>query len=513
MWDPENKSILVEDFSNIKECLNSGIIYEKEAGKLISTFNMIEPYIQKETTLEGIIKKIERLIKNSNLCFGGREKVGYFNVDEDSLVDLKEAIIDLDKIIGWFFEDFDKGEENFSRFYKRIKKFISSRIENSESIDNEMHIVISKLLKRFEEIDLPDTGTFNCLKQTMSYYLSQEDDVNKGAKWIVKNFEQIDGDVLRSALQENDNVVYHFCCLSDKDVCSNKDERLPWPLDINFFESGHKALDMKYQIFLKSKMEYKNFKRYALLYGLEFNRVPFKLSYVLNEDNNENDLLYILKLLGVKTKKYSSFNTSNYLDCINEESDLEKIKEITNSLSKEDKIKFKMCPYRFALESIGQGKTIFTDSFLIHSYIKIILTNKVLYYLSMKQYRYDDEELKEIIEEEYGNIKCSFMISDEDELEKTQIISAVYKKISNNVNQNTKKSKKFDFKLKKTEETFLYTDIKKIEEELKKEDINDKIEKSLKDKNFYCRYGNYCMYCSSKNICLEYVLYGGGNQV
>ena len=37
-------------------------------------------------------------------------------------------------------------------------------------------------------------------------------------------------------------------------------------------------------------MEYRNFKRYALLYGLEFNRVACKLSYVKNEENKDNDL-------------------------------------------------------------------------------------------------------------------------------------------------------------------------------------------------------------------------------
>lgn len=96
-----------------------------------------------------------------------------------------------------------------------------------------MKEVIGKLLDRMNKIDLPDTGTFTCLKQTMSFYLSQDDNLMHGANWIVRDFEQIDGDILRSSKQKQRNLL-SFCCLSDSDICAAKDERLPWPLDINF---------------------------------------------------------------------------------------------------------------------------------------------------------------------------------------------------------------------------------------------------------------------------------------
>lgn len=53
-----------------------------------------------------------------------------------------------------------------------------------------MKEVIGKLLDRMNKIDLPDTGTFTCLKQTMSFYLSQDDNLMHGANWIVRDLSR-----------------------------------------------------------------------------------------------------------------------------------------------------------------------------------------------------------------------------------------------------------------------------------------------------------------------------------
>lgn len=511
MWDAESKQVKIDNFSDIKECLNSGIIVESKPGQLVSTFNMIEPYIEKETTIVGINKKLNQLIKNANKKHEEKDKVGYFTVELGLLVELKKALEELDKIITSFFEDFDDGADNFCRFYKRIRKFIISRVGDMDDFDEEMRTVISKLLERLDKSDLPETGTFNSLKQTMSYYLSQDENVVRGAHWIVRNFDQIDGDILRSAVQDPNKVCYHFCCLSDKDICSGKDERLPWPLDIKFFEYSYQALDMKYQVFLKSKMEYKNFKRYALLYGLEFNRVGCKLSYVKTEENKNNDLFYMLKMLGVKIRKYSSFNSNNYLEQLSIESSDEEIEAAVPVITSENRKKLKLCPYRFALEGILQGRTVFRDRFLIHTYLKVLISNRVKKELNAK--KYTDEMIKNVIQEQYEVIETRFRISDE--LEKTQIISAVYKDIYSFMNYMKKYNKNknafpvisnemlYEMRLR---EHFLNISLKGITEEPNENEIKE----AIKEKAFYCIHGKHCMYCASKDICLEYGANTGG---
>ena len=174
MWDSENRTVKVDNFSDIKECLNSGIISESTPGQLVSTFNMIEPYIEKETTIAGINNKLNQLIKNANKKHEDKDKVGYFTVELSLLQELKKALSELESIINSFFDDFDDGTDNFSRFYKRIRKFIISRVGDLNELDDEMHSVIGRLLERLEKSDLPETGTFNSLKHTMSYYLSQD---------------------------------------------------------------------------------------------------------------------------------------------------------------------------------------------------------------------------------------------------------------------------------------------------------------------------------------------------
>lgn len=511
MWDAESKTVKVDNFSDIRECLNSGIISESSPGQLVSTFNMIEPYIEKENTICGIKTKLNQLIKYANKKHEDKDKVGYFTVELSLLQELKKALDELESIINSFFEDFDNETDNFSRFYKKIRKFIISRVQDMSELDDEMHTVIEKLLERLEKSDLPEKGTFNSLKQTMSYYLSQDENVARGARWIVRNFDQIDGDILRSAYQDPEKVCYHFCCLSDKDICSGKDERLPWPLDIKFFEYSYQALDWKYQIFLKSKMEYRNFKRYALLYGLEFNRVGCKLSYVRTEENKDNDLFYMLTLLGVKIRKYSSFNSNDYLERLTIESSEDEVEEVVQLISNEDRRKLKLCPYRFALEGIEQGKTIFRDRFLIHTYLKILISNSTKKELNGKPY--NDEKIKQVIEDKYEVIEARFRISDE--LEKTQIISTVYKDIYKFIDYMKKYNKnKTTFPVipnwmleeMKLSEYFLNISQKQISEE----PSDDEIKETIMKKNFYCIHGAHCMYCASKDVCLEYRSNAGG---
>ena len=511
MWDSETKSVKVENFSDIKECLNSGIISESNPGQLVSTFNMVEPYIEKENTILGIIKKIDQLIKNANKKHKDKDKVGYFTVELDLLQELKKALSELNQIINSFFEDFDNGTDNFRRFYKKIRSFIISRIGDIDELDEEMRSVIERLLERLQQSDLPETGTFNSLKQTMSYYLSQDENTARGAHWIVRNFDQIDGDILRSATQDPEKVCYHFCCLSDKDICSGKDERLPWPLDIKFFEYCYQPLDLRYQVFLKSKMEYKNFKRYALVYGLEFNRVGCKLSYVKTEENKDNDLFYMLTLLGVNIRKYSSFNSNNYLSKMVIESDEQDIEEAVKKISDEDKKKLKLCPYRFALEAIEQGKTIFRDRFLIHTYLKILIINRTKKELNGKQY--DDNLVKNTIQEQYEIIENRFRISDE--LEKTQIIASAYKDICGYIKYMRKWNKNRNMfpvisntmgQEMRLREYFLNISLDKIKESPN----DDEVKEAIKNKNFYCVHGKHCMYCASKDICLEHSVNAGG---
>lgn len=493
MWDNENECVKVEDMSLIKDCFESGIINERVPGELLNTFNTIEPYIEKETTIEGIIVSLKKLRKYVDPSDKKLQRIGYLNTSKEKLDELRIALEELNKIVISFFLDFSSGGDNFNRFYRRIHDFIVKRTQDMESLDKEMKEVVTKLLARMNKIDLPDTGTFTCLKQTMSFYLSQDERLMHGANWIVRDFEQIDGDILRSSKQKAGRTCYHFCCLSDKDLCAAKDERLPWPLDINFFEYSYEPLEQNYQIFLKSKMEFKNFKRYALLYGLEFNRIGCKLSYVKTVDRKENELYHLIKMLGVKVRKYHSDTADGYVPNL-------KYGEPTCTLYPKyneiiDKMKYSICPYRFALESVVQEKTLYRERFLVIFYMRVMLQSAIL--TTNAGRRLSESDLKTIILNEYQTLDDKFKISNE--YEKSQIISELYKYLAGNL-------KKYGSFTKPSDADKLRVDFLAIElDELKKKAIDIDLDAIINNENerYKGNRGVHCKYCASKDICLR----------
>lgn len=511
MWDAENQDIVVRSFSDIKESFNSGIFSESEPGILTSVFNVVEPYVEREKTITGIRNKLKILYKNNKLKDEIKNKIGYFNVSADNIKELIDALSELENIIHELFDDFADGSDNFRRVYSRIRKLLISKVEDMAQMDDEIKNVIQKLLDRLEYSDLPNTITFTCLKNTMSYYLSQDEKLVKSARWIVRGFDQIDGDILRSDSQDPDKVAYHFCCLSDKDICSAKDERMPWPLDIRFFEMCHPAYELKYQVFLKSKMEYHNFKRYAFLYGLEFNRVKVKLSYVKNENDKKNDIYHLLEVIGVPINKYIGSGGSTYKEYLKIESDDDnRIEDFVDNIDFIDKDRFLICPYKFLMESIGQQKTVFRDRFLIHMYMRLLIANRVK--IKMSGSKYTNFDVINTITDEYERLDVKLKISNE--LEKTQLISAAYKDINYYIRKYEKKhrgvttfpvlSQKEKSDIIKQEYFLL---MKKDNEGLsiKKEDIVE----AIKSRHFNTNIGGYCKYCASKDVCMEHIRLGG----
>ena len=505
MWDPDTQCVKVDSLSDIKECLECGIITENRRGQHINSFNQIIPFVEKEATLAGVIKRLKLLKKHANRGTVEVKRVGYMAITKDDLTALIQALEELNTIICSFFEDFEEGGDNFRRFYQRIQSFIVKRVSKLDDLDDEMRIVINKLLERMQKSDLPDTGTFVCLRQTMSYYLSQDDHLEKGAHWIVRDFEQIDGDILRSLEQNKkaDKTCYHFCCLSDKDICASKDTRLPWPLDIHFFEYASEPLDWKYLIFLKSKMEYQNFKKYALLYGLEFNRIGCKLSYVKTEHEKENDVFHYLALLGAKITPYREICNRTPLQTLQFPIDrplpMPKLDEI-------DCIKWAMCPYRFAMENLVQEETIFRDRFLILNYMRALLINRVRVQLIGEQC--SRPLIQKALEQQYQSLSDQFHILNE--LEKTQLLHETYKEIIGDVTKNKWSSfpplnQNYRYGMRKREIFLRVISNDYISKQIRREiPISNALLESLQNESEYAPIaGGYCTMCASKDVCLK----------
>ena len=333
-----------------------------------------------DSETDGVIDLLKKLKKQISKLNNGKieyieqlAKLSYFNVELDEIDELIEALEALNIITKIFYEDFENENNNFKHFYEKLKDFVETQILPTADAESEFRDILLRLLVRLEEVEkIETTSTFDCLKDTMAYYLKQESQKGESANWIVRDFQQIDGDILKSSTQDPD-TIYHFACVSDSDMNVKREDQFPWPLTIEFFERAYEPLDWKYQVYVKSRKEFKHFKRYALIYGLEFNRCKFKLSFIKNDDDKENELYYILKLLGVKTEK-NIHDTTEVHERQNITFDLGKN---TNNFVDLDGFRRRICGYRFALESLIENGTKYQDRFLQTKYLEIILANNV----------------------------------------------------------------------------------------------------------------------------------------
>ena len=285
-----------------------------------------------------------------------------------------------------------------------LNAYLQEEIIDAKQLNDDFLDIVHRVLERLNEVeDIDASASFECLKSTMSVYLTQEARPEKSAHWIVRNFEQIDGDILRSKLDAAGEKCYHFACLSDADLNTVKVPEFPWPLDEAFFEVAQNPVDWKYQVYVNARREQKNFRRYALLYGLEFNRCNFKLSYVRQDREKDQELYYVLKILGAHIVPYREMRIGEQLAPV---SHFTLQGAVGGNYNEFDYSRYKICKYRFLLETIIEGDTIYKDPFLLTKYLEVLLENNVRERCA--GYPASETLLQEAIDESYAELKKYF---------------------------------------------------------------------------------------------------------
>ncbi|MCM1237044.1 MAG: hypothetical protein NC489_43770, partial [Ruminococcus flavefaciens] len=519
MWDSERSGIRIENMDDIAECLNSGFIREQVPGSLYAIFNRTKEFFSRAESIEQIVELLgklkKRIGKSGNTDDEKRvnSRLVYFDVTLEEIDTLKDALIQLDKITRVFYEDFEKSENNFKSFYRKIKDFLEARILDAEDLEEEFRDVVKRVLVRLAEVDkIEAAGSFDVLKETMSYYLKQESKKGMSANWIVRDFEQIDGDILKSRNQHKD-IVYHFACLSDNDMNATNRDRFSWPLDVKFFEVAQEPIDWKYQVYVKSRREYKNFKRYALIYGLQFNRVKFRLSYVKCVDDKENEMFYLFKILQGK----KVFPKDRFLEKgVKGIGYINKAINTANHYGQYDYFRYRICKYRFLLESTLEGRAVFRDHFLLLKYLEVLLENRAR--VSLQGQIATEELILGTLKDEFKVLERKFEFVGNMHTERLDIISSAKNYLRNSI---LKQSPVFptvttvDENYMKKREEFIYL---KLENdsffnnfiEVSPTDIDRKLENTIVDSTGYAKScDEWCKYCAVREICLESYRYTG----
>lgn len=512
MWDSETNGILISDINDIRECLSAGILAEKTPGRLASIFGKMESLFVGCLSVDEMLSRLKKVKKNKKFISDDKRleyisHISYYSVSKSEIKELEQALNDLEELASFFYEDFEKRPNNFKAFYKKLKQYLREEILDERDLGDEFTDIINRVLTRLDEIeDIDASASFECLKSTMSLYLVQETKPGKSANWIVKNYEQIDGDVLRTA-KDNKTQIMHFACLTDEDIDAVKTREFSWPLNADFFEVAQNPVDWKYQVFVKARKEYKNFKRYALIYGLEFNKGKYKLSYVKRDGDLEREPYYLLKILGVDKKRNIDRIISRKLE------DVSKIQFKNSSLgtySLYDYYRYKICKKRFLFETLTEGNTIYKDEFLLAKYLEIWVENEIKE--SMQGLPGSELLLVEKINEKYHELKKYFPFA----------MNVNRIDIVNNVKNRLESVKKYPFlsekdrKFMMIRELFIYKQLKnpkKFNKDVLKDKFIDipsnKIEEELsKDKliedNFRSSTDVWCQYCSNREICIAY---------
>lgn len=511
MWDSETNGILVRDVNDIRECLGAGILSEKTAGQLVSIYGRMEALFEGCLSVDEMIARIKKVRKNKKFVadedrMNRLSHISYYSVTLDELKILEDALNDLEELSSFFYEDFEKRPNNFRGFYKKLKQYLQEEILDERELSEEFTDIINRVLLRLDEVENIDaSASFECLKSTMSLYLVQETKPGKSANWIVRNFEQIDGDVLRTI--KDKNSILHFACLSDEDIDSVKQREFTWPLNDEFFEVAQNPVDWKYQVYVKARKEYKNFKRYALIYGLEFNRGKYKLSYVKRDGDLEREPYYLLKILGLKKDRNIDRRFNHEMADVSE---IQLKDSAVGNFNTYDYYRYKICKKRFLLESLSEGNTVYKDNFLLAKYLEVWVENEVKEKLQGSPN--SEIILLDSLNEIYDELKKYFPFAVN--VNRIDIINNVRNRLNNGHSFPVLTAE--DRKYMIIKELFIYKQLKnprKFNQDILKDKFIDttqeKIDSELSPEILReCRFSSstnlWCKYCANRELCVEY---------
>lgn len=389
---------------------------------LLRTFYNVEILFENVTTydefqreiVEGYAKNYDKLAGTpGNDALSELKNLSIYNkykVTKKDLLALIRAIEEINEIATYLFALDNSREDfiNFGKHFHNLEEFLKQR---ELALANEQErALITALQLRLDKIK-PErstfSGTFRDLKEGLYYYLKQKNDEDQGVDWIVKNYEQIDGDILQSKRQfeREQHKVYHFACVSDRDMNMTVNDQLPWPLTDEFIRAAYSPIDLQFQVYYTALGERSNFLRYALFYGLCYNRCDARLSYVKQYGDETTEPYALLTILGLKPK-------AELLESVNKPApfSISVGQELTKGI-KYDRFQMMdmfLCPYRFFLDYVMENGPVVQGNFLYQKYFENLLIEAVWKRIG-KQNRSDAMKyLPKILEQEAQKLEPFF---------------------------------------------------------------------------------------------------------
>lgn len=386
MWHPETQSLEL-DYNLVRECVNSGMLTKYRAEILLKTLMNIRPLFEHIKTMQDFVEIAgQKYINAYQLVQRSTRKstafplktMNIYNVYKVTAADfdnLYSAVLEIDQIARELFAGTDNDSFSFKKHFERLEEFIKQR--QPALISEEEKNLVAQLLQKLDQIQMSQNdndGTFDDLRHGLHFFLKQKEE--PGADWFVKNFEQIDGDVLFSKSQNRPGFrkTYHFACVSDADMNKSTDELLPWPLSEMFIDKAYNPKELPFQVYYAALGERSNFLRYELFYGLFFNQCDSKISFVKRNGDNITDVYGLLKFIGLKkSDSTSDENVDEY--GFSSSAKTQPVKSM--SYEREQMADMFLCPYRYLLDYVLNPHPILSGTFLFEKLYENMLIEKV----------------------------------------------------------------------------------------------------------------------------------------
>lgn len=451
LWDWRTGNISIE-FSSIRECLNSGLLTKYPSAELLKTAINLEPLFENVKSYPDFMKRLKSqflpqfqevsssVVDSAAYPFQTMNIYHTYKVSQRNILNFMAALEEINKTAQFLFKT-DGGQKNYLSFAKHFRALDEViRTQQTDLADERERDLIDQLLEHFETMrsswsESGMGGTFEDLRNGIYFFLKQKEEPDPN--WLVKNFEQIDGDILGSKLQNQPGrkKTYHFACVSDRDMNQAVNDMLPWPLNDRFIERAYTPVDLQFQVYYAALGERSNFLRYCLFYGLYYNQCDSQISYVTQYSNEVTEEYSLLKLLGVQEES-AGLHDSRDEDSIR----MTWADKQVNFLeyAQVHMMDFFICPYRYFFDYVLNPRPCSSNDFLFGNLFENVLIERIWRKLGGSSTDMAAKKYNQVLDQETNVLKRYFPFWRESEFADLQRKADNYFKYHIVTNENRK---------------------------------------------------------------------------
>lgn len=405
MWDFDKASVRINDAS-LMECIVADLYSDILSTVLLDTWYKIKLYFSDIEYIDEYEERLEVLKNNKRyIDLAGDlywyKRISFFAIAKEDLEAFGGFLNFIKEKSEKLFAGRDpKDEIEYGEHFKELITLIEKPVTYLNKHEKELEL-INGIKEKFAEYEGSKiTGSFQDVQEAIGLYLSSNKDEGDSSNWIVRDFEQVDGGVLLSeVLSEDDDYTdaYHLALVSNKHMTKETTDLLNWPLTVEMFK-GYKELESAIPVITKGITERKAFLRYSLFYATFFTRKKIMLSYIGEEDGEEQSAYYVLRALGLKEKEIAASFKRTFKKTI-KKSNSEFKREISKNV--EDRELFSICPYKYLLARCFQEPIIYSSDY----HIKYYISNEI----SIKLTPYKEaNNIEQLLDEAYEQVHKLF---------------------------------------------------------------------------------------------------------